>query len=81
MAILVDVAGWLGAALLVLAYGLVSSGRVDSRSAAYQGLNLLGAVGVLVNSGWNGAFPSVAINLVWIAIGLVALARRQSVTN
>jgi hypothetical protein len=28
-----------------------------------------------VNSGWNGAYPSAALNLVWVAIGLYGLFR------
>jgi len=29
-----------------------------------------------VNSGWNGAFPSMALNVVWIGIGAYALLKR-----
>jgi len=28
-----------------------------------------------VNSGWNGARPSAAMNVIWIGIGLYALRR------
>jgi hypothetical protein len=39
-------------------------------------MNLAGAVGLAVNSAVNGAWPSVALNLVWIAVGAVTLLRR-----
>ena len=70
---LVDGAGWLGAALLLAAYALVSSGRLGGGGRAYQALNLAGAVLLALNSAYHGALPSVAVNGVWIAIGMVAL--------
>ncbi len=71
----IDAIGWVGAALILVAYGLLSSGKLDGRSIAYQLLNLIGSVGVLINSGWNHAIPSVALNVVWMGIGLTALIR------
>ncbi|MGE0774713.1 MAG: hypothetical protein AB7L36_06690 [Sphingomonadaceae bacterium] len=67
--------GWTGAGLILLAYVLLSLDRLSARSRAYQGMNVLGALGFIVNSGWNGAWPSVGLNVVWIAIGLYALWR------
>ena len=77
MPILIETVGWLGAGLILLAYLLLSTGRIAARSAAYQGLNLAGAIGFVVNSGWNGAVPSAALNVVWAAIALTALLRLQ----
>jgi hypothetical protein len=30
-----------------------------------------------VNSGWNGALPSAALNVVWLGIGGYALLKRR----
>jgi hypothetical protein len=73
--LLVDLIGWLGVAGLLTAYGLVSAKRFAGDSAVYQGLNLLGAGLLIVNSFYYGAFPSVGINLVWITIAMYALIR------
>ena len=73
--LLVEGAGWLGAAVLLLAYGLVSAGRLSARDAGFQLLNLGGAAGLLVNGAFHGAWPSAALNGVWMAIGVVAVAR------
>ena len=70
----VEVAGWLGAALILGAYALLTAGRLQARSVAYQGMNVVGAIGFVINSGWNGAVPSAALNVVWAAIGLAAIA-------
>ena len=70
-----EVVGWIGALLILAGYGLLSAGKLDARSPAYQWLNVIGAVGFILNSGWNGAWPSAALNVVWVGIGLVALVR------
>lgn len=76
---IVDLAGWIGAALLLLAYALVSNRRLAGDSVRFQLLNLAGGLLLAVNSGYHGALPSVVVNGVWIVIGLAALlrARRQ----
>ena len=71
----VEVAGWLGAGALLGAYVLVSSGRLPARGHAFQLLNLAGAAGLVVNGVWHTAWPSVGLNVVWIAVGLAALTR------
>ena len=77
MKLAVEVIGWSGAVLLLLAYWLLSSGRLKGGSTTYQLMNIAGAVGFVVNSGWNGALPSAAMNLVWIGIGVYALLHRR----
>jgi hypothetical protein len=71
----IEIGGWIGTAALLLAYGLVSTRRLDGDGVPYQALNLVGAVLVLINSFYHGAMPSVAVNVFWIAIGLFALSR------
>ena len=70
-----EVVGWVGALLILAAYGLLSAGKLDAKSPVYQWLNVVGAVGFILNSGWNGAWPSAALNVVWVGIGAVALVR------
>jgi hypothetical protein len=78
MALVIEMIGWTGAAAVLLAYGLVSTDRVSSRSGAYQLLNIGGAVGLVINSAWNGAIPSAAVNVIWIGIGVYALAAKRA---
>ncbi len=72
---LIAVVGWLGAGLLLLAYGLTSIGRLAPEGGRFQTLNLTGALALTVNSGYHGAWPSAALNIVWIVIGVLALWR------
>jgi hypothetical protein len=65
--------GWAGAAALLAAYILVSSGRLAGQSARYNLINLAGGA-LLAYASWvKGAWPSVTLNLVWIVIGLRAI--------
>lgn len=73
--VLIEVAGWTGAGLILVAYLLLSTGRVTGQSRLYQWMNVVGAACFIVNSGWNGAIPSAALNVVWLLIGGVTLWR------
>ena len=73
--LVVEIAGWAGAVLILAAYGLLTAGRLTSKDASYQWMNVVGAVGFIVNSAWNGAWPSAILNVIWVGIGAVALSR------
>ncbi len=78
MANSIELVGWAGAVAVLVAYALVSNGRVTPRSLSYQLLNIGGAVGLVINAGWNGAIPSAVVNLIWIGIGLYTVATSAS---
>jgi hypothetical protein len=71
----VEIAGWAGAILILLAYLLLSAGRLSGQSLTYQGLNVVGAAGFVVNGWWHGALPSATLNILWLMIGLFAAIR------
>ena len=73
MSIAVEVVGWAGALLILLAYLLISAGRLTGQSAVYQWMNIVGAAGFVINGWWHRAIPSTALNVVWMAIGAAAL--------
>jgi hypothetical protein len=77
MKLAIEVVGWIGATLIIAAYALLSAGRLQGDSRLYHWMNICGAVGFVVNSGWNGAYPSAALNVVWLGIGGYALLKRR----
>jgi hypothetical protein len=81
MTLLIEMAGWAGALLILSSYILVSSGKLTGQSVGYQWLNIAGALGFVINSGWHGAIPSTMLNVVWVGIGLFTLwtLRRKAV--
>jgi len=75
--VIVNVVGWLGMALLISAYALVTAGRLSGPGLTFQLMNLVGGASLMVNSAYYGAWPSAALNLVWVVIGVVGLARAR----
>jgi hypothetical protein len=73
--LIIEAIGWLAALLILVAYLLLSLGKLDGSSRLYQCMNVAGAIGMIINSGWNGALPSAALNAIWALIGLYALLR------
>ena len=73
--IAVEIAGWLGALLILLAYLLLSAGRLTGQSLVYQAMNVFGAIGFVINGWWHGAIPSAALNVLWLLIGGIATWR------
>jgi hypothetical protein len=62
---------------MLSAYLLLTMGKLTARSSLYQWFNVLSGAGFIINSGWNGAYPSAFINVVWMFIGLYAVFGRS----
>ena len=71
--LLIDIIGWIGSVEVILAYGLNSYQKIRSDSLGYQLLNLTGGIFLIINTIYYGAYPSTAINVVWVVIASVAL--------
>lgn len=67
---LISIGGWIGAAEFLLAYALVSKGRISGDSLRYQALNLSASALLLINCAHTGAWPSAIANVFFIIIGL-----------
>ena len=73
----INVVGWAGALVVLLAYALVSTRRGEGDFVFFQVLNISGAALLSVNTFYWGAYPSSFVNVIWIGIGGYALYRRQ----
>jgi hypothetical protein len=73
----IELSGWTAALLILGSYTLLSFGRILPRSPIYQWMNIVGALGFIINCSWNGAWPSVALNVVWMGIAVYALRRNS----
>ena len=65
--------GWLGFILIVSAYLLITIKFLDSNSAAYHLLNLIGAVCMVINAKHKAARPLLWLNVVWALVAIVGL--------
>ena len=73
MEILLNLLGWAGAFLLLLAYALVSFKKLEADSQTYQWLNITASVLLLVNTIYYGAYPSSFVNAAWTIIAFFAI--------
>ena len=71
--LLIEMFGWLGSVMVLLAYGLLTMGKVHSGTLFYQLLNLVGSIGLIIVTGYRGALPSTFVNVVWMMIALPAI--------
>ena len=67
--------GSLGVGLLLIAFFLISTGRLARQSAAYQLLNLVGATLACIASWMIGFLPFVVLEGAWALVAAAALAR------
>jgi len=78
MAIFVDVLGWVGTVLYLVAYALVSVKKVEGDSLFYQGMNIVAGILLVINTFYWRAYPSLGLNVAWIGIGVFTLGRKYS---
>lgn len=74
------VLGWTGTVGTFVAYVMVTRGHLSVQSRRYAALNGIGGLLAATGSVIYGAWPSVASNVVWAAIGfwtLVAATRER----
>lgn len=69
-----DVLGLVGVALILLAYLLLQLRRIDPQSAAFSGLNAVGAALVLLSLYYDFNLPAAVIEGAWLLISLYGLA-------
>ena len=77
----IDIVGWIGSAAVVCAYALISLNTLNSRSRVYQALNLVGSLGLVINTAYHRAYPSTFVNIVWLVIAVLTLIRIFSVRS
>ena len=75
----IEIIGWAAAAMMLSAYVFLTLGKISAQSKVYHWLNVLSGAGFIINSGWNGAYPSAFINVVWMIIGLYGLVKLAAV--
>lgn len=71
--LLIDLMGWLGGVVLLIAFGLNSMGRISAQSKVYQYMNLFAGITLIFNTYYYGAYPATFVNVVWVIIALIAL--------
>jgi hypothetical protein len=71
----VEVAGWIGASLILVSYALITARWLEPTASLYQWMNVVGAIGFCINGAWHHAYPSMTLNVIWLAIAVFGLLR------
>ncbi|MEK6909385.1 MAG: hypothetical protein AABX23_05025 [Nanoarchaeota archaeon] len=71
--LIINILGWAGAFLLLLAYFLLIHKNLTSRSKMYQWMNIIGSLMLGVNTLMLKAYPSFLTNIIWFFIGLYGI--------
>ncbi len=70
-----EVLGWYGVVAIVGAYALLSFNLIGSESLWYQGLNLTGAIGVVVDALDDKNTQPAVLNIIWAIVALIAIVK------
>lgn len=70
-----DAVGMMGAALIVVAYFLLQTGRLEAHSLSYSVANGLGASAILFSLLFEFNLSAFAIEVFWLAISLYGVSR------
>ena len=79
--LLIDILGWTGSILYLLAYALVSAKKTEGDSLLYQGINIFAGSLLVIYTLALGAYATTGLNAVWVAIGLLTLGRKWLIRN
>ena len=70
---MLEIYGWYGFVAVLVAYFLVNFRIISVISPIYIFLNITGAAGITIISFYKKVYQPAVLNLVWVAIALVAL--------
>ena len=79
--LLIDILGWTGSVLYLLAYAMVSAKKTEGDSVLYQGINILAGMLLVIYTLSLGAYATTGLNAVWVAIGILTLGRKWLTRN
>jgi len=72
----INILGWAGSVLYLLAYTLVSAKKTEGDSLLYQGINIVAGIFLVIYTLSLQAYATTGLNAVWVAIGLFTLGRK-----
>lgn len=73
---LIDVLGWVGAIILLVAYTLNIMQKLETDSSYFLSINLLGAFLLTVNAYSTESYPFLVVNLFWVLVSIYQLINK-----
>ena len=75
MALWVEWLGWLGAALIVVAFALVSFSVIEPTGFVYPIMNLFGGLGIILEACKKRDMQPVVLNIFFCLVAIVAIVK------
>jgi len=73
--IFIETIGWIASVLIVGSYALNLWGKIETNSKTYMWANIIGGLFFVINTYFHQAYPSMFVNIIWVVIALVLLAK------
>ena len=77
-ALFIEAIGWAGAFLILAAYIMLTRKTLTGQSRLYHLLNLVGGIGIVIESISNATYPPAALNIVWSLVAVYAILKGLS---
>lgn len=81
MALLANIIGNLGVACFLLAFFLLQRGRIKPDSWAYLGLNLGGAIGLMISLLYDWNLSAFLLEAAWALISMYGICKKINRTS
>lgn len=78
MANFINIIGWTGTVLMIIAFFLVSTDRVKSNYVSYQLMNLFGAAFLGIYVFCQRAWPALIFEIIWVLIAIYAMIKNSN---
>ena len=72
---MIEIIGWAGVVAYVVAYGLLSLGKMKPDRVNYHVLNAFGGICLVVLSYHKSDTPNLFVNVVWVLIAGLSIVR------
>ena len=69
--LIITISGWIGMALILISYLLITTRQLSPTSILYQIINIVGATGVVLDSVMSGAWPSAVFFIIWGCMAII----------
>jgi len=79
--LIVQIFGWTGSTLYLIAYALISLKKTEGDSVLYQGMNIIAGILVVIYTLSLKAYATTGLNAIWALIGVYTLGRKWFTRN
>lgn len=76
--LIIEILGWTGSLLVLVAYAMNMNKKLPADSLTYYLLNIAGSAFLIINTAFHHAYPSMAVNIIWVFIPVVTIIRHKA---